>query len=82
VLERIAGSLRPGGLGFLGQWTGSDGEGPWAGDNYAPKRFFSFRTDDALKRAVAQYFAIIDFRTEPYGGHGGLPFQALTVRRR
>ena len=81
ALERIAGAMRRGALGFLGQWSGPEGEGPFAGDHYQPKRFFSFRTDDALKRALAQHFAIVDFRNEPYGGPDGLPFQAATVRR-
>jgi 2-polyprenyl-3-methyl-5-hydroxy-6-metoxy-1,4-benzoquinol methylase len=81
VLARIAGALRPGALAFLGQWSGPDEEGPWAGDNYAPKRFFSFRSDEALKRALAQHFAVVDFRTEPHGGRDGLAFQAATLRR-
>ena len=80
VLNRIAGAMRPGALGFLGQWSGTDDEGPWAGDHYQPKRFFAFRTDDALRRALAERFAIVDFRSEPYGGDA-LPFQAATVRR-
>jgi SAM-dependent methyltransferase len=81
VLERIAGALRPGGLGFLGQWSGPDDEGPWANDGYEPKRFFSFRTDGSLRRALAEHFAIVNFRSEPYGGRDGLQFQAATVRR-
>jgi SAM-dependent methyltransferase len=81
VLERIAAALRPGGIGFIGQWSGLDEEGPWAGDTYEPKRFFSFRSDEALMRALAQQFAIIDFRNEAYGGADGLAFQAATLRR-
>lgn len=82
VLERIAGAVRPGALGFLGQWSGPGDEGPWAKDNYQPKRFFSFRTDDALRRALAGRFEIVDFRSELYGGDDGVSFQAATVRRR
>lgn len=82
VLGRIAAALRPGGLGFLGQWSGPIEEGPWAGDNYEPKRFFSFRTDEGLQRAFAPHFTIVDFRNEPYGdGRDGITFQAATVRR-
>jgi SAM-dependent methyltransferase len=81
VLERIAGALRPGALVYLGQWGGSGDEGPWAGDSYQPKRFFSFRTGDVLKRAMAQYFTIVDFRTEPYADREGVDFHAATLRR-
>ena len=81
VIERIAAVLRPGALGFLGQWSGAGDEGPWAGDNYEPKRFFSFRTDETLKRALAPHFTIVDFRREPYGDNDAIPFQAATVRR-
>jgi hypothetical protein len=81
VLERIAGSLRHGGLGFLGQYGGRDEEGPWAADSYRPKRYFSFRSDTVLKRALARHFDLIDFRTEAYGHGDDLQFQAATVRR-
>ena len=82
VIERIADALRPGALAFLGQWSGAGDEGPWAGDSYEPKRFFSFRTDEVLQRALAPRFTIVDLRREPYGEIAAIPFQAATVRRR
>lgn len=81
VIGRIAGVLRPGALGFLGQWSGAGDEGPWAGDSYEPKRFFSFRTDEVLQRALAPHFTIVDLRREPYGDNAAIPFQSATVRR-
>lgn len=81
VIDRIADALRPGAFGFLGQWTGDAEEGPFAGDTYEPKRFFSFRTEQALTDALARRFEVVEFRTGPYAGPDGLPFQAATVRR-
>jgi hypothetical protein len=40
------------------------------------------RTESALKGALAEHFSVLDFRTEPYDGSDGLPFQAVTARRR
>jgi SAM-dependent methyltransferase len=79
VLDAIRTVLRPGGLFFLGVYGGTEsGEGPLAGDDHEPPRFFSWRTDEQLQEFARQCFEIVDFHivvTE------GIRFQSLTVRR-
>jgi len=80
VLAAIKDVLRPGGLFFLGVHGGAGVEGPLAGDDHVPARFFSFRTDTQIQDFAREFFEIIDFRlvdTGP-GRHG---FQSLTLRR-
>ena len=54
---------------------------------HEPKRFFSFHTDDGLRRAVAPSFELLEFRAVPVGGRSdrsaesGLHFQAHLLRR-
>jgi SAM-dependent methyltransferase len=61
VLASIRSILKPGGLFFLGLYAGDGFEGVWNDDTYEPKRFFSFRTDDAIRQAVEAYFGVISF---------------------
>jgi SAM-dependent methyltransferase len=61
VLSDIKRILKPGGLFYLGLYGGHDFEGIWEDDFYTPKRFFSFYTDDNLKKLVSSYFDIIEF---------------------
>lgn len=81
VLESIRACLRPGGLGFLGQYGGIDRAGVWDGDSYQPKRYFSYLSDEAMQAQMGAVFDVIDFRSfehEPGDEHR---FQAFTIRR-
>lgn len=85
ALAEIGRVLRPGGLLYLGVY-GGDGfsEGTNDEDTHEPKRFFSFRSDEAIENAVREHFDLIDFHVVPLpntGRPGGLRFQSLTLRR-
>lgn len=73
VLSEIRSVLKPGGLFYLGLWGGDGFEGVWEDDHYTPKRFFSFRTDSEIDRAVRSWFEPISFRdVNPWGGKAHL----------
>lgn len=76
VIHRL---LRPGGWLYLGVWGGESSEGPTEGDQHEPARFFSFRTDEQIKRFASEHFTVADFHVVEPGG--GLHFQSLTLRR-
>lgn len=81
VLAAIRAVLRPGGLLFVGVYGGNEGaEGPIDDDDYAPPRFFSWRTDQQLLGFVADArFDVVDFHIADIGrGHR---FQSLTLHR-
>lgn len=80
VLGEIRRVLRPGGLFFLGLWSGQDSEEVWPNDHYEPKRFFSLHTDEGIRAAVAPFFAEIAFETYDAGSLGH--FQRLILRHR
>jgi SAM-dependent methyltransferase len=61
ILSDIKRILKPGGVFYLGMYGGHDFEGIWEDDFYTPKRFFSFYTDDDLKKLVLSHFNIIEF---------------------
>jgi SAM-dependent methyltransferase len=72
ALRAIQQVLTPGGLFFLGLWGGEDSEGVMDDG-----RFFSFRTDDQIVSAAAEWFEIVDFHVIEHG----FRFQALTLAR-
>ncbi|HEY1920293.1 MAG TPA: class I SAM-dependent methyltransferase [Streptosporangiaceae bacterium] len=79
ALESIATVLRPGGLFFLGVYSGeSASEGPGDFDDYDPPRFFSWRTDEQIERFARRSFEVEDFHI---AGTGHTRFQSLTLRR-
>lgn len=80
VLARIRAVLRPGGLFFFGVYSGNENaEGPLAGDEHVPPRFFSWRTDETLVGfASAALFDVVDFH--PVDTGRGYRFQSLTLR--
>lgn len=85
VLREMASVLVPGGLGYIGVWGGDDREGVPEDDFYLPPRFFAFRSDDSLLRAVGEVFTVESFDTfvpddEP--DEDGLHMQSLVVRAR
>lgn len=79
ALTAIGAVLRPGGLFYLGVWAGPhSGEGPLAGDDHDPPRFFSWRTDEQLRLATRASFDTVDFHVVPVGDRR---FQSMTLRR-
>jgi SAM-dependent methyltransferase len=79
VLAAIRDQLRPGGLFYLGAYSGDGTEGTLADDDHVPPRFFSWRTDEQMLRATREWFDIVDFHAvETEGDHH---FQSLTLRR-
>ncbi|HEY6074724.1 MAG TPA: class I SAM-dependent methyltransferase [Anaerolineales bacterium] len=84
VLREMDRLLKPGGLGLIGVFGGYDFEGIYADDQYTPKRFFSFFTDEAVQEKVGSFFDILAFRPVFYSWEGTLPlhFQSLTVRKK
>jgi len=83
VLCGIADVLVPGGPLYLGVWGGVDREGVPGEDFYLPPRFFSFRTDEALRAAVADVFTIEWFEAfdpGPEPDPDGLHMQSMVLR--
>ncbi len=81
VLDTIRRLLKPDGLFYLGVYGLDDFEGVWPLDEYNPKRFFSFHTDEGIQKAVAQHFEILYFKTIPREGDKR-HFQSMTLRRK
>jgi SAM-dependent methyltransferase len=63
VLRSIERLLKTNGVVFIGMYGGRDYEGVWDNDSYEPKRFFSFFTDEDLKREVTKVFDITAFES-------------------
>jgi SAM-dependent methyltransferase len=78
VLAAVEAVLCPGGLFYVGLWGGASWEGVMERDEQEPKRFFSFRTDEAIFAYVDEVFEVIDFHTVE---HEGLHFQSMTMTR-
>ncbi len=81
VLKTIEQLLKPSGLFYLGVYGKDDFEGIWEPDEYVPKRFFSFHTDEGIQKTVSQYFEIIYFKTVPLESDER-HFQSMILRRR
>jgi hypothetical protein len=53
-----------------------------AGDPYAPKRYFSLRTDERLREIVASSFEVYSFRRTALDERPtGLHFQSVILRK-
>ncbi|GAB4054203.1 class I SAM-dependent methyltransferase [Catellatospora paridis] len=78
VLDNIRRVLRPGGLFYLGVWGGRHHEGDIDTDRHEPRRFFAWRTDEALLAYARGSFEVEDFHVV---GVGEFQFQSLTLRR-
>lgn len=63
ILVGVKKILKFNGLFYLGLYGGEDFQGIWHDDFYEPKRFFSFYTDESIKRLVEKYFEIVSFET-------------------
>jgi len=79
VLEKIQRLIKPNGLFFIGVYGNEDFEGAWPSDNYTPKRFFSFHTDEGIQKAVTSYFELVYFKTIPVENNQH-HFQAMILR--
>jgi SAM-dependent methyltransferase len=81
ALASIARVLAPGGWFYLGVWGGRDSEHIWEEDSYDPPRFFSYYTDDDLRRVVGEHFDVVDFRSIPHPTDPGHPhLQSVLLR--
>jgi SAM-dependent methyltransferase len=81
VLRKISQILNPAGLFFLGIYGGFNFEGVRDKDNYIPKRFFSFFTDEELQKEVSRIFEIVYFKTILIAENEKLHFQSLIIRK-
>jgi len=80
VLMALREVIRPGGLFYLGQYGGSDREGPSLADQYEPKRFFSFLSEESFKSAAAEAFEVLDYRRTVMDGWENF-YQSLILQR-
>jgi len=80
ALENVHRVLQPGGLFYLGLYGGVDFESVWEEDSYRPKRFFSFHTNENLKKIVTKWFEIIYFQ-ELVFGEEEMNFQSIILRK-
>jgi cyclopropane fatty-acyl-phospholipid synthase-like methyltransferase len=80
VLKEIKSILNPNGLFFMGVYGGEDSEGFWEKDKYTPSRFFSFYTDENIKKIVSCYFEIVSFNRIETGEK--YHFQAIIMKNK
>ena len=80
ALENTCNVLRPSGLFYLGIYGGYDFEGIWDQNSYTPKRFFSFHSDENLKKILVEYFEIVYFKNVQLG-EGNRAFQSVILRK-
>lgn len=82
VLLAVHDVLKPQGLFYLGLYGGKEFEGVWPEDEYEPKRFFCFHTDDQIRNETMEVFELLRFqRIELDRDEDGLHFQSLILRR-
>jgi len=80
ALKKVYRVLQPGGLFYLGLYGGVDFEGIWENDSYIPKRFFSFYTDENLKKILSDLFGILYFRSIVFGEETR-DFQSIILKK-
>ena len=82
VVKNIRSILAPAGLFYLGVYGGEEEfEGVWEKDSYEPKRFFSFRTDENIRKLTAEIFEPLYFKRISTGGDNHLHFQSLILEK-
>jgi len=82
VLQNINAVLKPKGLFYFGVYGGNDFQGIMENDNYEPKRFFSYYTDDHLKRIINEVFDIIEFKIVNLEFTTEFHYQSVYLRKR
>lgn len=80
VLQALRRLLKPGGLFFMGVHGGSDFEGILPTDDYIPKRFFSFYTDEHIQQVVADTFEVVYFKPVTIPWESERHFQSLILK--
>lgn len=80
VLSAIRGVLIPKGLFYLGLYGGMEHEGIWPEDEYEPKRFFCFHTDDQIRKISTAFFDLLRFKRIAFEGEKDFHFQSLVLR--
>lgn len=78
-LASVRTTLKQGGVFYLGQYGGFEGDG-FADDSYEPKRFFSFLSDDDLRAVAGRHFDIESFTSVQLDTDGDGHFQSLLLR--
>jgi SAM-dependent methyltransferase len=79
VLNQLRRKMVPGGLLFVGVYGGQDYEGIWENDQNEPKRFFSFFTEEHLRKMVSGIFRVLNFRTIHFERSDSLDFYSLIL---
>lgn len=84
VLQNIAVTLNEGGIFFYGVYGGYNKEETFIDKNkMGLPRFFSFLSDQTIKKVVKDWFEIIDFQTVDVGSKDpNFHFQSLLLRKK
>jgi len=79
VLTAISEVLVPGGLLYVGTWGGANEEGPVDDPRYPVPRFFAFRSDQVMRRLLAEQFDILSFTAFERADNSR--FQSFTLQK-
>jgi SAM-dependent methyltransferase len=82
ALAEIRRVLKSDGFFFLGVHGGYEYAGIWKSDNHTPKRYFSFKSDQAMNEQLATFFDILSFKPIHYGDEddANLHFQSFILK--
>jgi len=80
-LQRVSRLLKAGGVFFLGIYGGYEHEGIWEQDDYEPKRFFSFFSDERLGQEVSKVFDVLAFKQIVVKPDDPIHFQSLILKK-
>lgn len=80
ALSEIVRIVEPGGLVRLGMWGGVDEKVIWEDDFQDPPRTFVHRTDEQVRRCVADALDLVGFWTEQSGYRPELHYQWVDAR--
>lgn len=80
VLAGFARILTPGAPMALGFWGGDDTEGTWEQDYAKPRRFYSLRSEETMRKELGIHFDIEHFASFSVDGVSAWPYQYWIVR--